>query len=155
MLFCCFEKSLKCAPLCPKFLHLNPMSSLQRNVDFPDILLQNRAPTRDIKVVSQAEMRMDGWMARVKAYEGDLYVNLLTGNTLLHLWICSPNKIFNYNTRAYRAKAYKGFDPLPHFLDLSALKILADCLTQQSWICISPAFDFWKLESLYNLCAIS
>ena len=69
------------------------------------------------------------------------------------------SEIFKENQKGggelHRAKAYKGFDPLPHLVGLSAPKILADCLTQQSWICISPAFDFWKLASLYNICATS
>ena len=37
-------------------------------------------------------------------------------NTLLQLWLCFPNKIFQYDTRAQIAKAFKGFDhrPNPH-----------------------------------------
>ena len=52
----------------------------------------------------------DGWMPGVEAYEGDLQVNLLKWNTLLQLWLCSPNKVFQFETRAQIAKANKRFD---------------------------------------------
>ena len=44
------------------------------------------------------------------------------------------SEIFKENKKGggelHKAKAYKGFDPLPHLVGLSAPKILADCLTQ-------------------------
>ena len=36
-------------------------------------------------VVNQAEMRKDGCMQGVEAYEGDLYINLMKSNALLQL----------------------------------------------------------------------
>lgn len=43
-------------------------------------------------------------------------------NSLLQLWICSPNKIFQYNTRDQSVKAYNGFDPRHYLGGLNATK---------------------------------
>ena len=51
-------------------------------------------------VVSQLEIKKDGWMPEVKAYEEDLYINLLKRNTLPQSWIYFLNKIFQYKIRA-------------------------------------------------------
>lgn len=80
-------------------------------------------------------------MQGVGAYEGNFQVNLLKRNTLIQVWLCFPNKIFQYNSKIQTAKACKGFDPQPNLEGLSAPKTAGDWPTQQSCFLISPVFD--------------
>ena len=77
------------------------MSSLQRMVEFLwHISVKQSTYWGDTLVVSQLEIKKDGWMPEVKAYEEDLYINLLKRNTLPQSWIYFLNKIFQYKIRA-------------------------------------------------------
>ena len=75
---------------------------------------------------------------------GDLQVNLLKRNSLLELWIFVPQIISSsiYNTSSSQTlKLSAGPLTLELFLEV-LMSGLAGCPTQQSWVNISPAFDF-------------
>ena len=109
-------------PSCRSFLHPMVASRLQR-LTFSDILQRMRAITGDILIVSQVKKMNHRWIPEVDAYKGDLWINLLKiENSLLQLWICSPNKIFKYNTRVQTVKAYRYFDSRLHLGGLNVPK---------------------------------
>ena len=64
------------------------------------LLCYNIAWNRTITVVSRAEIRKDGCISLICAYEGDFWVKSLNINTLLPSWVGSLNKTFQCNTRA-------------------------------------------------------
>ena len=119
-----FENLTKYPPSCASFLHPKVSSehSTHGRLTFPDTLLQKRTPTGDALVVSQVEMRKDGFMPEVDASERELQINLLKSDTLLQLWIYSQKKILQYNTRTQTSKAYRSFDPRLHLGGLNSPK---------------------------------
>ena len=91
-----FENLLKCPLSYPTLLHL-VVSSLRRQFDFLWHFYSKTTLTGDkMVVVSQAEMKKGQMNARSSSMWKIFIANLLKRNTLLQLWICSPNNIFQY-----------------------------------------------------------